>query len=99
MAASQTTLQLPLASYQLPDLRASAKLLVGCYAEPLQQDGGGNTASFDQKDGQAAVLRRWPGITSFSAIGPVRGFWEMAGQVYVVAGSTLYTLSASGNAV
>lgn len=98
MPAVQKTIPLPLASYQLPDLRASSKLLIGCYPETTaspQPDG-----EFDTKDGQlVTALRRWPGITPFSLIGPVRGFWEMAGQVYVVAGSTLYTLSASGNAV
>jgi hypothetical protein len=105
MPQNSKPIQLPLASYQLPDLRASAKLLIGCYPEPVQQDGnagssvGGQIISFDDKDGQAAVLRSWPGITAFSAIGPVRGYWEMAGQVYVVAGSTLYMLSAAGNAV
>jgi hypothetical protein len=84
---------LPLASYQLADLRAASKRLIGCYPEPAPQ-----TQPDDMKDNQPAVLRRWPGITTFatSSTNPIRGIWEMAGTVYVVIGYDLYTLNSFG---
>jgi hypothetical protein len=92
--AQQTSIPLPIASYQLADLRASSKRLIGCYPEPAQQ-----TQPDDIKDQQPAVLRRWPGLSNFTPVGltnPVRGIWEMAGTVYAVVGFDLYTLSAAG---
>jgi hypothetical protein len=87
---------LPLASYQLPDLRASSKRLVGCYPEQLPSDNSNSPT--DTKDGQPAALRAWPGITTFSGnVGTPRQFWEMAGQMYVVIGPNLYTLASNGN--
>ncbi len=94
MPAQPYTVPLPLASYQLADLRAASKRLIGCYPEPAQQ-----TEPDDMKSQQPAVLRRWPGISTFTPAGfanPVRGIWEMAGVVYVVIGFDLYTLSAAG---
>jgi hypothetical protein len=92
--AQQTSIPLPIASYQLADLRASSKRLIGCYPEPAQQ-----TQPDDIKDQQPAVLRRWPGLSNFTPVGltnPIRGIWEMAGVVYAVVGFDLYTLSAAG---
>ena len=37
MPAQPYTVPLPLASYQLADLRAASKRLIGCYPEPAQQ--------------------------------------------------------------
>jgi hypothetical protein len=92
--AQPTTIPLPLASYQLADLRAASKRLIGCYPEPAQQ-----TQPDDMKSQQPAVLRRWPGITTFTPSGltsPLRGIWEMAGVVYAVIGFDLYTISSAG---
>jgi len=92
--AQPTTVPLPLASYQLADLRAGSKRLIGCYPEPSQQ-----TQPDDEEDQQPASLRRWPGISTFTPSGlvnPLRGMWEMAGIVYAVVGFDLYTVSALG---
>jgi hypothetical protein len=85
---------LPLASYQLPDLRAGSKRLIGCYPELAPQ-----TQPDDIKSNNPAVLRRWPGITNFTPSAgnnPIRGMWEMAGVVYVVIGADIFTLSSAG---
>jgi hypothetical protein len=85
---------LPLASYQLADLRAGSKRLVGCYPEPAPQ-----AQQDDMKSQQPAVLRRWPGITKFTPSGmanPLRGMWEMAGVVYAVVGFDLFMVNSSG---
>lgn len=92
--AVPTAVPLPLASYQLADLRASSKRLIGCYPEPALQ-----SQVDDVKDQQPAVLRRWPGVSLFTPSGltnPLRGIWEMAGTVYAVVGFDLYTVSTSG---
>src|SRR5271166_4018420 len=89
-----TEVPLPLATYQLADLRAGSKRLVGCYPEPVQQ-----TQPDDARDQQPACLRRWPGISTFTPSGltnPLRGMWEMAGTVYAVVGFDLYTVSSLG---
>jgi hypothetical protein len=95
MAPTQpTTVPLPLASYQLADLRAGSKRLIGCYPEPSQQ-----SQPDDEEDSQPACLRRWPGLSTFTPSGlvnPLRGMWEMAGTVYAVVGFDLYTVSALG---
>jgi hypothetical protein len=87
------TIPLPLATYQLPDLRAGSKRLIGCYPEMAQQ-----TQPDDMFSQQPASLRRWPGITTFATSGtnPLRGMWEMAGTVYAVIGFDLFTLSSAG---
>lgn len=88
------TIPLPLATYQLPDLRAGSKRLIGCYPEMAQQ-----TQPDDQYSQNPAVLRRWPGISTFTPSGfvnPIRGLWEMAGIVYAVIGFDLFTVSAAG---
>lgn len=88
------TIPLPLASYQLADLRAGSKRLVGCYPEPAPQ-----TQPDDVKSQQPATLRRWPGISTFTPSGltnPLRGLWEMAGVVYAVVGFDLFTVNSSG---
>jgi hypothetical protein len=92
--AQPTKVPLPLASFQLGDLRASSKRLVGCYPKPAQQ-----TEPDDLKDQQPATLHRWPGITPLTLGGfasPTRGIWEMAGTVYAVIGFDLFTVSALG---
>ncbi len=95
MGQTQTeTIPLPLASYQLADLRAGSKRLIGCYAEPAPQ-----AQPDDTRDQQPAVLRRWPGISTFTPSGfanPIRGMWEMAGVVYAVVGFDLFTVNSSG---
>jgi hypothetical protein len=92
--AQPTTIPLPLASYQLADLRAGSKRLIGCYPEPAPQ-----TQPDDTKSQQPACLRRWPGLSTFTPSGltnPLRGLWEMAGVVYAVVGFDLFTVSNSG---
>src|SRR5271155_42618 len=89
-----TTVPLPLATYQLADLRAGSKRLIGCYPEPDQQ-----TEPDDTMDQQPAVLRRWPGMSTFTPSGlvsPLRGMWEMAGVVYAVVGFDLFTVNSFG---
>src|SRR5450432_2104116 len=93
MAASKS-IPLPLSSYQLPDLRAGSKRLIGCYPEEAQQ-----TQPDDKMGDQPASLRRWPGISTFTPSGfanPIRGMWEMAGIVYAVLGFDLYIVSSVG---
>ena len=92
--AQQIQIPLPLASYQLADLRAGSKRLVGCYPEPAPQ-----SQPDDQRGQQPAALRRWPGISTFTPSGlanPIRGMWEMAGVVYAVVGFDLFTVSSAG---
>lgn len=92
--AEPKSIPLPLASYQLADLRAASKRLVGCYPEPAPQ-----SQPDDLKSQQPAVLRRWPGISTFtpnSLSNQIRGLWEMAGTVYAVVGFDLYTVSSLG---
>lgn len=88
------TVPLPIATYQLPDLRAGSKRLIGCYPEPAQQ-----TQPDDQFSQQPASLRRWPGISSLTPsplANPIRGMWELAGTVYAVIGFDLFTVSSAG---
>jgi hypothetical protein len=91
-----TPLPLPIASYQLQDLRAGSKRLVNCYPEIPSQ----TPSSDDTKDQQQIIaLRRWPGIITFATLGGVggiRGIWEMAGVVYAVVGSAFGSLSPGG---
>jgi hypothetical protein len=85
---------LPLASYQLADLRAGSKRLIGCYPETAP-----TAQADDLRDQQPASLRRWPGITTFTPNGlvnPLRGLWEMAGVVYAVVGFDLFTVNSLG---
>ena len=92
--AQPQVIPLPLASYQLADLRAGSKRLIGCYPEPAPQ-----AQPDDEKDQQPASLRRWPGLSAFTPSGllnPLRGMWEMAGVVYAVVGFDLYTVSSAG---
>jgi len=92
--AQLESIPLPLASYQLADLRAGSKRLIGCYPEPAQQ-----TQPDDSEDQQPASLRRWPGLTPFTPSGltnPLRGMWEMAGTVYAVVGFDLFTVNSFG---
>jgi hypothetical protein len=93
--AQSSIVPLPIATYQLSDLRAGSKRMVGCYPEPAPQ-----TQPDDDRDQQPASLRRWPGITAFTpgTLGStLRGMWEMAGVVYAVVGASLFTVSATGS--
>lgn len=97
--AATTNLTLPLASYQLQDLRASSKRLVGCYPEVLQPDGQQEVKT-GQAENNPAALRRWPGISSFAQTNingdTVRGMWEMAGTQYAVIGQNFYSVASTG---
>jgi hypothetical protein len=90
---------LPVASYQLPDLRAGSKRLVNCFPVVPSQ----NPTVDDTKDSQQLVaLRRWPGITTIAsnigaATGGLRGIWEMGGILYLVVGSVFGSLTSAGN--
>jgi hypothetical protein len=104
--AQPTPIPLPLASYQLADLRAGSKRLIGCYPEPAPQTEPDDTRTSGApympgttEFQQPAVLRRWPGLSTFTPSGlanPLRGMWEMAGTVYAVVGFDLFTVSAIG---
>lgn len=80
--------KLPVHSYRLDSLTASNSRLINCFAEAVP----------DGK--QPARLTRAPGIVSFSAPSAAvgRGIWEMAGVLYAVVGTTLYSISSSGTA-
>ena len=101
-----TPIPLPLASYQLADLRAGSKRLIGCYPEPSPQSepddtktSGAPYAPGTTEFQQPAALRRWPGLSTFTPSGlanPLRGMWEMAGTVYAVVGFDLFTVSSLG---
>jgi hypothetical protein len=89
---------LPTASYQLADLRASSKRLIGCYPEILDAD---TTDDLREKNPpEPLALRRWPGITTLAGTSgtadQVRGMWEMAGVQYAVIGQALYSVASNG---
>jgi hypothetical protein len=93
--------QIPLVagSYSDADPRASSKRLVGCMSEPLDQD-----STADAKNPVPITMRRMAGINPLNGFNdgtgnPVRGMWEMAGQLYVVIGPELYkaTVDAHNN--
>jgi hypothetical protein len=82
---------LPIGSYTALDPRASGKRLVGCMVEMADQDNPSDTKS----QYNPAFLRRMAGIRNVvtdSSNFPVRGFWEMQGQEYVVIGPNLYAM-------
>jgi hypothetical protein len=97
LAMAITPTPLPVASYNLPDLRAGAKRLVNCFPVAPSQ----SPTSDDTKDQQQLIaLRRWAGITTLAALngatGGIRGIWEMAGVLYVVIGSVFAQLTPGG---
>lgn len=82
-------LPLPVTTYRLSSPKASSARLRNCYAEPAPKD---------SPKGRA-ILRRSPGIKSWvtlNADGPVRGACVMAGVLYALAGSTVYSVSSQG---
>ena len=91
----QIKLALPTGSYQTRDPRASSKRLINAFSEIQPQ-----TAMMDLKQIMPPItIRRMAGITEFCDDGtgnPLRGIWEMAGNVYVVIGPTLYYVTPSG---
>lgn len=78
-------INLPVHSYRLNSVTASNARLINCYAEPLVGK-------------QPIRLTRAPGIPVFSTptSGAGRGLHVMAGVLYAVVGSTLYSISSSG---
>lgn len=99
MAAQTKNLPLPLASFQLQDLRASAKRLVGCYPESLPPDGQSDVDDPNASSTPVA-LRRWPGVRTLTSTNTpgdtVRGMWEMLGVQYAVIGANFYSVSSTG---
>lgn len=91
------TTQVPLAtgSYRTADPRASSKQLIGFFSEIAAQ-----TSPADSKQTVPPIyMRREPGINLIVDSGlntAVRGFREMAGILYVVIGSTLYSMAKNG---
>lgn len=87
-----TTIPLPTASYQLGDLRASSKRLIGCYPEILDTDTPDDIRQ--KQPPEPLTLRRWPGITPIVSTGvssdQVRGLWQMGVVQYAVIGNSLY---------
>lgn len=83
-----STLPLPISTYRLPSPKASSAQLVNCFAEPAPKD---------SPKGRA-ILRRAPGIRSWADVGdgPIRGAAVMAGVLYVVSGSAVYSISSQG---
>ncbi len=104
-----TSLPLPTGTYQLPEPRASVRRLVNCFIEQAPQD-----SSIDSKaKDPPVILRRAPGIETWCTLpdlnfvfaippksvpGPVRGMCMMAGVLYVVSASDLYSVDSQGNA-
>jgi hypothetical protein len=78
---------LPVATYQLTSKVAGGKRLVNCYVRPTQE-----------KDG--IYLARAAGISSWLTVGngPIRpcGLLDEGGLLYVVSGTKLYSVTASG---
>lgn len=74
-------------SYQSKSLPLSAQRCVNAYAEREPEDAKSQVAVFGV-----------PGLTNFSTCGsgPIRGFHVMAGMLYVVSGTTLYSVSSTG---
>lgn len=76
-------------SYQSKSLPLSAQRCVNAYAEREPPDAKTQVAVFGA-----------PGLTQFAqcGAGPVRGFHVMGGVLYVVSGTTLYSVDSLGNA-
>lgn len=79
----------------MPEVRASARRLVNCFAEQAPQ-----TASMDSKSKDPPViLRRSVGTslwTQLSIKGPIRGMHMMEGVLYVVCGNSLFVVNSFG---
>lgn len=95
---TSVTVPLPTSTYQLADIRASSKKLIGCYPEIMDTD---TPDDLRQKDPpEPLTLRRWPGITTITGTNvstdSVRGMWEMAGVQYAVIGGGLYRVENNG---
>ena len=76
-------------SYQSKSLPLSAQRCVNAYAEREPGDAKSQVAVFGA-----------PGLTQFSTCGtgPIRGMHVMGGVLYVVSGTTLYSVDSLGNA-
>lgn len=92
-----TQIALPTGSYVNNDPRASCKRLINVFSEIAPQ-----TSRLDVKEqypNPPITLRRWAGITPFANNGtmnPVRGLWQMKGEMYAVIGPTFYKLTSDG---
>ncbi len=82
------TLPLPVHSYSLRSTPASSARLVNCYAEALPADAK-----------TRVILTRAPGVTPFVNIGngPIRGLLSAFGDLFVVTGTELWRVGASGS--
>ena len=77
---------LPTHSYTLASLPASSGKLVNVYPEARPQDAKGQVR-----------LKRVPGIAAWSTLAATgRGIHVMAGVLYAVAGTTLYSVASNG---
>ena len=82
------SLPLPVHSYRLDSITANNCRLINCFAEAVPEGK------------QPIRLTRAPGIVTFSSptTGAGRGIHQMAGVLYAVVGSTLYSISSTGTA-
>jgi hypothetical protein len=73
--------------YKNKSLPVSAQILVNLYPEFLDQDAKNKV-----------ILHQMPGLSSFCSIttGPIRGMCKHSNVLYVVSGSTLYSVNSSG---
>ena len=77
---------LPIGTYQYDNEQAGARKLVNCTTEQATPDSG-----------NVVVLRRMPGIDSLATtIAGARGARMFNGTLYVVAGTSLYSVSGGG---
>src|ERR1041384_1834708 len=76
-------------SYKSPALNLSAQRCVNAFAEREPPDAESPVAVFVQ-----------PGLRAFATcgLGPIRGMHIMDGVLYVVSGTDLYSVSATGGA-
>lgn len=74
-------------SYRSPALPVSSQRCRNMYAEQQPQNAKTQVALFGA-----------PGLVSFASVGsgPIRGMWNMNEMVYVVSGSSLYSVSSTG---
>lgn len=79
-------LSLPIHSYQLRSKPASTARLVNCYAEQLPPDAK-----------TPVLLTRTPGVTDWSTVGtgPIVGVLSALGLLFVVSGSSLYSVDSN----
>lgn len=106
------SLALPTGSYSLPEPRASVRRLVNCFSESAPQVSSVDSKDKDPPVilRRAPGITTWATLPNFkeargasptknsivTSYNPVRGMCMMAGVLYVVAGTTLYSVNSQG---